>query len=159
MQQRIDQSLRCPAADFQELPMTEPRSFAPPLDCDASLRDVLAGFSDVQLALVFGSVAQGHAAPDSDLDIAVAARHALSVEQKMALIAALSARTGRPIDLIDLNAVGQPLLGQIVIHGRRLLGSAAAHGRLIGRHLIDDADFIPLRRRILQERRNAWIGN
>ena len=138
--------------------MAEPQAFSPPVDCDASLRDVLAGFPDVQLALVFGSVAQGHAAPDSDLDIAVAASDTLSVDQKMALVAALAARTGRPIDLIDLNAVGQPLLGQIVRHGRRLLGCAAAHGRLISRHLIEEADFMPLRRRILKERRTAWIG-
>ena len=138
--------------------MAEPQAFALPVDCDASLRDVLAGFPDVRLALVFGSVAQGHAAPGSDLDIAVAASDTLSVDQKMALVAALAARTGRPIDLIDLNAVGQPLLGQIVRHGRRLLGCAAAHGRLISRHLIEEADFMPLRRRILKERRTAWIG-
>ena len=51
----------------------------------------------------------------------------------MALIHALAARTGRPVDLIDLHTVGQPLLGQIVRHGRRVLGSASAHSQLISR--------------------------
>lgn len=127
-------------------------------DSDASLRAVLEGFPGLLLAIVFGSVAQGCAKPGSDLDLAVAARHALSAEQKMALINALASRTGRPVDLIDLHTVGQPLLGQIVRHGRRVLGSAAAHGQLISRHLTEQADFTPLLNRILKERRHAWIG-
>ena len=77
-------------------------------------------------------------------------------EQRIDLV--IAANPQRPIDLIDLNAVGQPLLGQIVRHGRRLLGSAAEHGRLISRHLVEAADFIPLRNQILKERRAAWIG-
>jgi len=127
-------------------------------DSDASLRAVLEGFPGLLLAIVFGSVAQGRATPGSDLDIAVAARRALSAEQKMALISALAAHTGRPVDLIDLHAAGQPLLGQIVRHGRRVLGSVAAHGQLISRHLTEQADFMPLQQRILKERRLAWIG-
>lgn len=127
-------------------------------DSDASLRAVLEDFPDVLLALVFGSVAEGRATPESDLDIAVAARHTLSAEQKIALISALATHTGRPVDLIDLKTVGQPLLGQIVKHGRRVLGSATVHGQLISRHLTEQADFMPLRNRLLQERRNAWIG-
>jgi len=127
-------------------------------DSDASLRAVLEGFPGLLLAIVFGSVAQGRATPSSDLDLAVAARHALSAEQKMTLINALASRTGRPVDLIDLHTVGQPLLGQIVRHGRRVLGSAAAHGQLISRHLTEQADFMPLLNRILKERRHAWIG-
>jgi uncharacterized protein len=143
--------------------MTQTQIFTPPhpyeaSDSDASLRTVLADFPGVELAFVFGSVAQGRATSGSDLDIAVGMRQVMSAEQKMALIAALAIRTGRPVDLIDLNAVGQPLLGQIVMHGRRLLGSAADHGRLISRHLVDAADFMPLRNRILKERRAAWIG-
>jgi len=76
----------------------------------------------------------------------------------MALINALAARTGRPVDLIDLHTVGQPLLCQIVRHGRRVLGSATAHGQLISRNLVEQADFVPLRNRILKERRQTWIG-
>lgn len=54
--------------------------------------------------------------------------------------------------------MGEPLLGQILAHGRRLLGSDEAHGRLLSRHLIDAADFLPLAQRIVDERRRAWIG-
>jgi hypothetical protein len=41
------------------------------------------------------------------------------VTEKMALISALAEQTGRPIDLIDLKAVSEILLGQIVRHGRQ----------------------------------------
>ena len=107
---------------------------------------------------MFGSVAKGHQRTDSDLDIAVAAKQALTVDETMAIIAALAEQTGRPIDLIDLKVVAGPLLGQIVRHGRRLLGSDAEYGRLLSRHVFEQADFMPYRNRVLAERRAAWIG-
>jgi len=125
---------------------------------DDQLVDVLAGFPGVVLAVLFGSIATGRQRPDSDLDIAVAAREALTAAEKMALIEALAERTGRPVDLIDLKAVTEPLLGQIVRHGRRLLGSDSAYGQLISRHLFEQADFMPYRSRLLAERRAAWTG-
>ena len=125
---------------------------------DAILLDVLVRFPALVLALVFGSVAQGRQRADSDLDIAVAANRALTAAEKMDIIAALAERTGRPIDLIDLKMVAEPLLGQIVRHGRRLFGSDKAYGQLISRHLFEQADFMPYRSRVLAERRAAWIG-
>lgn len=125
---------------------------------DAELRDVLRRFPALVLALVFGSVAQGRQRADSDLDIAVAANQALTATEKMDIIAALAEQTGRPVDLIDLKVVAEPLLGQIVRHGRRLFGSDNAYGQLISRHLFEQADFMPYRNRVLAERRAAWIG-
>ena len=127
-------------------------------DIDKQLQEVLTGFPDLVLALVFGSVAKGCQRIDSDLDIAVAAKQALTVDEKMAIIAALAEQTGRPIDLIDLKVVAGPLLGQIVRHGRRLLGSDAEYGSLLSRHVFEQADFMPYRNRVLAERRAAWIG-
>lgn len=122
------------------------------------MREVLAGFPELILALVFGSVAKGLQRIDSDLDIAVVAKQALTADEKIVIISALAEKTGRPVDLVDLKEVGEPLLGQIVQHGRRLLGSDGEYGRLISRHLFEQADFMPYRNRILAERRAAWIG-
>ena len=122
------------------------------------MREVLAGFPELILALVFGSVAKGLQRIDSDLDIAVVAKQALTADEKIVIISALAEKTGRPVDLVDLKVVGEPLLGQIVQHGRRLLGSDGDYGRLISRHLFEQADFMPYRNRILAERRAAWIG-
>lgn len=76
----------------------------------------------------------------------------------MQLIGDLSAAIGRPIDLVDLQTVGEPLLGQILRYGKRLFGSNARYADLIRKHLFDQADFLPYRNRILAERRKAWIG-
>ena len=122
------------------------------------MREVLAGFPELILALLFGSVAKGLQRIDSDLDIAVVAKQALTVDEKIVIISALAEKTGRPVDLVDLKVVGEPLLGQIVQHGRRLLGSDGEYGRLISRHLFEQADFMPYRNRILAERRAEWIG-
>ena len=127
-------------------------------DSDDQLREVLARFPGVVLAVLFGSLALGRQRPDSDLDIAIATRQALTAPEKIALIEALAQCTGRPIDLIDLKVVVEPLLGQIVRHGRRLLGSDSAYGQLISRHLFEQADFMPYRTRVLAERRAAWTG-
>jgi predicted nucleotidyltransferase len=133
-----------------------PKAVQPSMD--DKLRQVLAGFPNLELGLLFGSMAKGRERADSDLDIAVAAKKVLTPTEKAALIDALAETTGRPVDLVDLKAVAEPLLGQIVRHGRRLLGSDAAHGQLISRHLFEQADFMPYRNRVLAERRAAWIG-
>lgn len=125
---------------------------------DDQLRALLAAFPQLELAVLFGSFAQGHPRPGSDIDIAVAAHHALTATEKIALVEALAERTGRPVDLVDLKVVAEPLLGQILRHGRRLLGSDSAYGQLISRHLFEQADFMPYRARVLAERRAAWIG-
>ena len=125
---------------------------------DDSLRAVLTHFPEVGLAILFGSVASGRARADSDLDIAVEAQQVLTATQIIKLTQALAGTTGRPIDLIDLKTVTEPLLGQILQHGRRLLGSDTLFGQLISRHLLAQADFMPYRNRVLAERRMAWIG-
>lgn len=125
---------------------------------DEQLREVLTHFPQITLAVLFGSVAAGNQRENSDLDIAVAAKRVLTAQERIALISALAEQIGRPVDLIDLNTVSEPLLGQIVRHGRRILGSDAMYGDLIARHLIEQADFMPYRTRILAERRVAWIG-
>jgi predicted nucleotidyltransferase len=90
------------------------------------LKGVLAQFPTLLLAQVFGSVAQGCERAGSDLDIAVAARQPLALVEKMDVLAALAEQTGRPVDLIDLNGVTEPVFGQIVQHVRRILGSDGA---------------------------------
>lgn len=111
-----------------------------------------------QMIILFGSLAGNNARADSDIDLAVDAGHRLTVTEKVALVSAISKVTGRTVDLVDLNAVGEPLLGQILAHGKRILGSDECYARLISRHLADEADFLPYRNRILAERRRAWIG-
>lgn len=112
----------------------------------------------VRLVMVFGSCARGQARPDSDLDIAVDAGTVMTAMQHIALVSALAELTGRPVDLVDLRTVGEPLLGQILQYGQRIDGADEVHAQYLTRHLMDMADFVPLQQRILKERRQAWIG-
>ncbi|MDD5389348.1 MAG: nucleotidyltransferase domain-containing protein [Gallionellaceae bacterium] len=118
----------------------------------------LARHPRIHQAILFGSLATDTARPESDLDLAVAAATPLGSLESTVLIADLAEALGRPVDLIDLATVGEPLLGQILRHGRRLLGSDAQYARLLSKHLFDMADFAPYRSRILAARRRAWIG-
>jgi len=125
---------------------------------DVQLKEVLTHFPKIAIAVLFGSVASGRQRADSDLDLAVASKQALTAHEKINLINALAESTGRPVDLIDLKTVSEPLLGQILRHGRRIMGSDTLYGELISRHLFEMADFMPYRTRLLAERRMTWIG-
>jgi len=119
---------------------------------------VLDSQPEILLGILFGSVAAGKERTDSDVDVAVDVGRILTAQEKMTLIASLAEATGRPTDLVDLHSVGEPLLGQILSHGERILGSDSRYANLIRKHLFDKADFLPYRERILRERRQAWIG-
>ena len=117
----------------------------------------LAPHREIRLAILFGSLATGQGHYESDVDLAIDAGQPLEIQAKMSLMAELAECTGRPVDLIDLLTIGEPLLGQILKHGKRLLGEDGPYAELIKRHVFDEADFMPYYRRILRERRIAWI--
>lgn len=110
------------------------------------------------MAYVFGSVANGSARPDSDIDLAVLANHVLTVNEKIQLVESVAQATGRPVDLIDLRTAGHPVLGEILHKGQRLWGDAGTHARLASRAAIDASDYFPYVQRLLRQRRQAWIG-
>lgn len=123
------------------------------------IRATLAPYPEVRLAILFGSLARGQGRYDSDIDLAIDAGRPLGIEKKMTLTEALAEHIGRPVDLIDLQTIGEPLLGQILKYGKRILGEDRLYAELVTRHVFDEADFMPYHRRILKERRNAWITN
>lgn len=123
------------------------------------IRNYLQRQHDLQLALIFGSLANSTATPNSDADIAIMADAPLSATRRLELIEQLGTITRRPVDLIDLRSAGLPTLRSALSTGQLLFSKDdTAYGRLISRFLIDSADFLPLRQRILDERRAAWIG-
>lgn len=117
----------------------------------------LSAFPEIRLALLFGSRASGRPRADSDIDLAILADSPLAPERRACIIEAVALATGCPIDLMDLYHAPEPVLGE-ALKGVRLLGNAAAHAQLVTRHVLNAADFLPLRERILTERRSAWIG-
>ncbi len=125
---------------------------------DALIRQVLKKHPQILLAVLFGSLARNVAGIDSDIDLAVSADRPLNVNEKMQLIMDLAEVIGRPVDLVDFLTVGEPLLGQIITGGRKVLGDDSRYALMLSKHLFNQADFMPYRSRILRERRLAWIG-
>ena len=122
----------------------------------SKIKKNLLHYPSVKLAILFGSLAQGRATSNSDLDLAVLTDPVMDASLKKSIIESLADALGRPVDLIDLSTAGEPLLGQIFT-GKRILGDNASYAKLLCRHLIDVADFLPYHERILKERREAWI--
>ena len=78
-------------------PNSKPDPFQVPvasLAVGAQVRGVIEKFPMIELALLFGSVAAGLQRADSDLDIAIAAKHRLTADEKMDIIASLAEATG-----------------------------------------------------------------
>ena len=128
-------------------------------DIERKLAQVLAQDGGVRLAVLFGSLADGPGRPDSDVDLAVAGNQALDADTKRRLIDAAAQVSGRPIDLVDLRTAGYFVLRQALVHGRMLYcADQSILAQLRTRMVIEGADFAPYHRRMLRERRRAWIG-
>ena len=123
------------------------------------IKHVLDKHPTIRLAILFGSVAKGEARRDSDLDLAVDVDRPLEEHEKIQLIGELAEVSGRPVDVVDLFSAGEPLLGQIITGGRKILGDDTRYSCMVSKHLFNQADFMPYHRRILKERRSAWIAN
>ena len=125
-------------------------------DLDKQLARFLSRYAEFKLAILFGSLAMGNATGDSDIDLALLSDAPISSSKKLELVEQIGAKFGRPVDIVDLFFAAEPVLGQ-VFKGKRLLGDDVTYARLLTKHLINTADFVPLQKRILTERRNAWI--
>ncbi len=81
---------------------------------------------DVNLALIFGSYVKGKLSAESDIDIAIKLNKPLLESKKIQIIQSIANITGRAVDLVDLQKVGQPLLSQIIKGGKVIKGSSQA---------------------------------
>ncbi|MBS98245.1 MAG: DNA polymerase III subunit beta [Oceanospirillaceae bacterium] len=121
--------------------------------------ELLERFQRIKLAVVFGSMAGGKETTQSDLDLAVQADTALTLEERIEITEALAITFNRPIDLVDLRTAGQPLLDQVITGGVQVAGERHQWGDLVYRNIIENEDFVPYQKRILKGRRDAWMSN
>jgi predicted nucleotidyltransferase len=122
------------------------------------LAEFLSRDADIDLAILFGSAASGRSRADSDVDLAVLTRAPLNAERKRVLTTSIASIAGRPVDLVDLRTAGVGLTGIVLRTGKRLVcRESRIFAELLARNLVDSADFLPYRERILSERRQAWI--
>ena len=130
-----------------------------PVAVDQKIAYLLARHPAVKLGILFGSLTAGHATPDSDLDLGVAADHPLDIELKTILIEDLAQLLGRPVDLVDLQTASGLILQQVLVKGTLIYCTdRTLYATLIRNMLFNQSDMMPYHDRILAERRKAWIG-
>jgi predicted nucleotidyltransferase len=114
------------------------------------MAEVLARFSEVRLALLFGSEARGTARPDSDIDIAVDAPPASLGE----IGAALSSRLGAEVDVVSLGPASIPLLEALISDGIVLHEAKPGAGALWRSRILAQLE---TDRPWFRRQRDAWI--
>lgn len=125
----------------------------------SAITTVLARHPSIVIAVLFGSLAAGRAHRESDVDLAIDSVEPIASETHIQLIDELAVALGRPVDLIDLARTHNPLLQQVLVHGHLLIcNDRTRYAELIRRMAYEEADVMPYYRRILAERRAAWIG-
>jgi len=122
-----------------------------------SVVQLVCNDKSISQAIIFGSMAKGALKPESDIDIAIKTVSPLKTQKKIAFIESLANLLGRPVDLVDLRTVGEPLLGQILQYGKQVKGSDSNWASLALKHLYANEDFMPYVNRALRERRERWI--
>ena len=119
-----------------------------------AVRDVLQGQPDIELALVFGSFAQGRQTQASDIDVAIAAREPIAPQRRLALTDAIASAAGRPVDLVDLHRAGPLVLTRALTRGKRVLKrDSNVLARLLVKMWYLNADLMPLVRMIQRRKR------
>ena len=130
------------------------------LTIEDKLKKALSVFPEIKLAILFGSFATGKQTESSDIDVAVAAKEVLSFDRKMKIIDAIVQVVARPVDLIDLQQKQEPILTQVITKGKKLFCyDTALYAELIKTVVFDAEDFLPMRARILKERREKWLSS
>lgn len=128
------------------------------MDLESTLKQFFQEKDNIELAILFGSYARGHATETSDVDIAVQLSLPLDAQTKYALMIELMELTHKNIDLIDLHTIGQPLLSQILKHPVRLKGDDCTFAKLTIKNVNTVQDFMPYIERMQNERRDRFLN-
>jgi predicted nucleotidyltransferase len=106
----------------------------------------------IRFAILFGSFAKKTNTPGSDIDIGIKLDKPLSTETKLTLLQSFSELTDRRIDLVDLSTTGEPLLNEIIQHGKVIKGTDNDLALLSIKNVNMMQDFTPYLIRTLKER-------
>lgn len=129
------------------------------IDKYKAIKNLLADFPDIKLAILYGSFQKNNENYKSDVDLAVAADKILDSEIKMRLIEKLSSVTGRPIDLVDLQSTHGTLLKNILTEGSIIYRiDNTLYANILKRMLFNDADMMPYYYRTIKEQRERWLN-
>jgi len=126
-----------------------------------NLTQVFQTFPELNLAILYGSVAAGTARPDSDIDIAVAidSRTPIPYETLLRISSEIGARTGREAQVRDLSQAQGVFLQQVLTKGIVVLQrDSTVRAHLIIRMLDFVEDMLPNVRMIRTRNRERFLA-
>ncbi|MBF0351578.1 MAG: nucleotidyltransferase domain-containing protein [SAR324 cluster bacterium] len=112
---------------------------------------ILDRHPEILVATVFGSAIKNRMTPESDIDIAIAAEHALTFEQKQEIYLDFATSLPCEVDLIDLHQVDGPLLQQALCGNMIKKISSPLLASLFRKMWYNQADMMPYTRMILKK--------
>ena len=111
----------------------------------------------LQVLILFGSAATDRMRDDSDVDVAVLYKNALSAQKRMALQCGLEERLGRSVDVVDLFALNGVILKKILTQGTMVIKrDPSRYETLLQRMVYNQQDMMPYYHRALAERRSEF---
>jgi predicted nucleotidyltransferase len=114
---RYDTTLSTPRSHWQASNMNETERE----QIFTTARDaLLAALPDAWAIYVYGSFARGEEWPQSDLDLAVLLPPERDISDLLQLVADVSARVGREVDVVNLRRVGDVLSCEVLDKGRAI---------------------------------------
>ncbi|MDO9141389.1 MAG: nucleotidyltransferase domain-containing protein [Methylobacter sp.] len=131
------------------------------MDKEKQLATWLMAHTEIEMAILFGSYAQGTATIHSDIDLAIqlSSGKTIHAEDKINYVIQLGQLLETDIDLVDLKKAGQPLLSQIIKYGKRLKGQQINYIELALKNINTTQDFMPYIERMMLTRRERWLAN
>jgi predicted nucleotidyltransferase len=128
-------------------------------DIIAKLREILSPEPGIRLAVLYGSYATGKASPTSDVDLAIAHDHNLSMEERVDLAQRISRLINKEVDLVDLRTTSGILLQQIICNRITLINrDSKLYGDIIAKQITEELDFMPLYEQMLKAKRERFIN-
>lgn len=124
------------------------------------LKDYFSHDDDIEMVLLYGSVAKGTFNPKSDIDIALYSKNELSFEVLAKIQTELAIIFDREIDVADLKKAEGTFLYQIMTNAVKIKFEENIYVRYAMKALYFYEDFLPILRRTQEEklkRMLKWI--
>ncbi|MBQ2528920.1 MAG: nucleotidyltransferase domain-containing protein [Treponema sp.] len=122
------------------------------------LKDYFSHDDDIEMVLLYGSVAKGTFNPKSDIDIALYSKNELSFEVLAKIQTELAIMFDREIDVADLKKAEGTFLYQIMTNAVKIKFEENIYVRYAMKALYFYEDFLPILRRTQEEKLKRMLN-
>lgn len=115
--------------------------------------------NEICYALAFGSILENRFHKNTNIDLAIVGTKKFSFDTILNWKVELESLCQRQVDLVDLKSVSGAILQEALVKGRELLlNDSSVKLQMLQKMIYDQADFQPMVKRMLKERRQKFYG-